>query len=398
MPAQTITIFSLFAKMNFSVFHYTLLLFSLVVADRVFALEYLEFRLRGQLKNEEGRVVIPAEDGMVFEARDGVVYVLSNGDIISHKSDEIPFTPYTKKEIVERLKQEFPTAQGYNLLVNDHFLVVYTTSEGFARWYSSLLECLYEGYFRFWSKQGITLEEPTFPMVAIVLSNQPDLVRYAQRDGFTLFDKQVAYYSQFTNRVVICDLTGRQTVQEGERGRSTSRQRQAFLNQPGAAFNVATVVHEATHLVGYSSGQHRRFAPNPFWILEGLAVFHEVPDLEKREGWSITPRVNANRMRDLTQYLRSNPARPLQAIIESDAAFKQPGMAGDAYAMAWGLTYYLVKRRPKELAAYLELLQEKMPLTPDSPEIRIADFERCFGENWQKLYEDCGEYLLKLKF
>ncbi len=368
------------------------------VATPVFALEYVQFQQRGIPKTVEGRTVIPAEDGMVFESRDGIFYVIPKTDLQSLRTDAVPFTPYTKKEIIERLKKEFPARRGYNLLVHDHFLIVYTTSEGFARWYAGLLENLYDGYHKFWKRQGITLVEPAFPMIALVLSSQQDLLRQAENDGFTLFDNQIAYYNQFTNRVVISDISGLQSFQEGERGRTSARQRAAFLNQPGAGTNVSTVVHEATHLVGFSSGMHRRFAPNPFWILEGLAVFHEVPDLDKRDGWSITPRVNVNRMRDLAVYLRSNPPRPLQEIIESDAPFKHPATARNAYAMTWGLTYYLVKKRPKELAAYLERLQAKTPLAADSPETRLADFEACFGRDWNKLYQECGEYLLKLKF
>ena len=386
--------------MNFSVFHSTVLFFlaSFLSGSSLYALDYVEFQYREEIRKEEGRIVIPADDGVVFEARDGKYYIISSENIISKRSDDTVFTPYTKKEIIERLKTEFPDTEGYDLLVNDHFLVVYTTSEGFARWYSILLESLYDGYTKFWKRLGIMLEEPAYPMVAVILSNQPDLVRYAQTDGFTLFDKQIAYYNQFTNRVVLCDLSGVQTYREGERGRASSREKQAFLNHPDAARNVATVVHEATHLVGFSCGMHERFAPNPYWILEGLAVFHEVPDLKKREGWSIAPKVSPYRMRDLIKYLQTNPHQPLQKIIENDAPFKHPATAGESYAMTWGLTYYLVKRRPLELAAYLKLLQEKSPLSSDAPDIRITDFEKCFGSDWNKLYKDCGDYLLKLKY
>ena len=360
-------------------------------------MDCLEFRYRGENRREEGRIVIHAEDGIAFEARDGKYYVIPTADIISQHSDDNTFTPYTKKEIIERIKVEFSTSQGFELLVTDHFLVAYTTSEGFARWYVTLLESLYDGYVNFWKRRGIELMEPAYPMVAVILSNRPDLVRYAKSDGFTLLDKQIAYYNQFTNRVVLCDLSGLETHREGERGRASTKERQAFLNHPDAAKNVATVVHEATHLVGFSCGMHPRFAPNPFWLLEGLAVFHEVPDLKRREGWSIAPKVSPYRMRDLLRYLQSNPNDPLQKIIQSDTPFKHPATAGDSYAMTWGLTYYLVKRRPAQFAAYLKRLQEKTPLSADSPEIRLADFEKCFGNDWNKLYKDCGDYLLKLK-
>ncbi|MDR1962774.1 MAG: DUF1570 domain-containing protein, partial [Planctomycetaceae bacterium] len=340
--------------------------------------------------------VLEAQDGLAFEARDGQYFVVAPNSLRSRTSDEKLFTPYTQREIVKRLSEEFPESQGFDLLKTEHFFVLYTTSLGFAQWYGQLLEKLYAGFNSFWKEQGMTLSQSEFPMVAIVLSNPAKFLQYAQSEGFQLMRGQCAYYNKSTNRVVICDLSGLETYREGDKDRASTRDIQAFLNQPNAANNISAVIHEAVHLVGFSCGMHTRFAPNPLWLCEGLAVFHEVPDPGKKAGWSRTPKPNGRRLMTLKNYLQRNPPEPLQTMIRSDEPFNNVVTAADSYATAWGLTYYLAKRRPKELTAYLKKIQNKTILSEDSPDIRIQDFEDCFGNNWNKLLKDCIDYLRKL--
>jgi hypothetical protein len=362
----------------------------------VFALDYVEFSERGKTRKEEGRIILEAQDGLAFESRDGQYFVVPPDLLLSRTSDEKLFKPYTQREIVERLKEEFPESRGFHLFETNHFFVIYTTSLGFAQWYGQLLEKLYIGYHSFWKEQDIMLSQSPFPMVAIVHSNPSGFLRYAQSEGFQLMRGQCAYYNKSSNRVVMCDLSGLETYREGDKYRASARDIQVFLNQPNATNNISAVIHEAVHLVGFSCGMHTRFAPNPLWLCEGLAVFHEVPDSGKKIGWSRTPKPNFQRLNTLKNYLQQNPAEPLQTIIQSDMPFNNVATVTNSYAMAWGLTYYLIKRRPKEFTAYLKKLQEKTILSEDSPEIRIQDFEKCFGNNWNKLLKDCIDYLKKL--
>ncbi|MDR2115560.1 MAG: DUF1570 domain-containing protein [Planctomycetaceae bacterium] len=366
------------------------------VIGSLFALDYVEFREHGKIRKEEGRIVLEAQDGLAFETRDGHYFVIPPDLLISRTSDEKLFKPYTQQEITERLKKEFPESQGYYVLETNHFFVIYTTSLGFAQWYGQLLEKLYAGYCSFWKEQGIILSLPEYPMVAIVLSNPSKFLFYAKSEGFQLMRGQCAYYNKSSNRVVMCDLSGLETYREGDKDRASSRDIQVFLNQPNAANNISAVIHEAVHLVGFSCGMHTRFAPNPLWLCEGLAVFHEVPDSGKRVGWSRTPKPNFRRLNTLKIYLQQNPTEPLQTIIRSDTPFNNAATAANSYATAWGLTYYLIKRRPKEFAAYLKKMQEKTILSEDSEAIRVQDFEECFGNNWNKILKDCIDCLKKL--
>jgi hypothetical protein len=87
---------------------------------------------------------------------------------------------------------------------------------------------------------------------------------------------------------------------------------------------------------------------------------------------------------------------PIPKMIQEDDLFRKPDSALDNYALAWGLTYFLAKKHPKELIAYLKILQEKMPDSDDSDEIRINDFESCFGNDEEKLFKEFYEFVRKL--
>ncbi|MDR0870438.1 MAG: DUF1570 domain-containing protein [Planctomycetaceae bacterium] len=380
--------------MNFSVFLRLVPLFLSVFP--LFAMDSVTFLDRGKEREDEGRIVLEASDGTAFEGRDGQYFIIRPESLRSKRSDDKEFAPYLWKEIKIRLKNEFPESGGWEIHETDNFFVVYLTSKAFAQWYGQLLEKLYKGYTSFWKGEGLTLKKPDFPLVAVVLTNSDQFIRFAKIEGFTMIPGQCAYYNKATNRIVMCDLTGSETQRQNDKSRASSRDIQTFLSQPNAAYNVASVIHEAVHLVGFNTGVHPRFAPVPLWLCEGLAVFHEVPDRGKKAGWSIAPKVNDNRLLWLRRYLRTQPAEPLQTVIRADKPFNEADSAGNSYAVAWGLTYYLAKQRPKDLAAYLKKMQTKTVLSKDSPEIRIEEFEKCFGSDWDKLTKECWNYLGKL--
>ena len=391
-------------KMNFRSF--LLLLAFALCAETASALEYVRFLHDGKERNEEGRIftatdgsLFEASDGFVLEARDGQVYAIAKNNLLARRSDEIPFEPYTKSEMLERLKNEF--GEGYNYLDNyDSFIVVYTTSKPFATWYGNLLKKLHEQIVTHWKKHGVELVQPQFMLVAVVLSNEERFRQYAKQDGVSLLKQQCAYYHKWTNRIAMYDMSGQQVFQERDQSRVNALDMRRFLAQPGAYQNIMTVTHEAVHQIGFNTGMHVQFAPSPVWLYEGLAIFHEVPDLRNfnNMGWTLGPHVNHPRLDQLRQYwTMSHQEPPIQKMIKDDELFRKPVTALNHYALAWGLVYYLERRRPKELAAYLKILQEKTFDSDDSDEIRIADFESCFGNDWDKFYGDFAGFIRGLR-
>ena len=384
--------------MNFRIF--PLLLFFALFAETAPALEYIRFRHEdGKERNEEGRSMFEAPDGLAFQSRDGQVYAIKWNNLVSRKTDELPFVPYTKKEMLERLKIEFPPDEKYHYLdTHDSFIVVYTTSKPFAQWCENLLKRLHEQYVQHWKKRGVQLVKPEFIMVAIIFSNEERFRQYVKQDDAPLSKEQCAYYHKLTNRIAMYDMTEQQVFWEGNQRRIAPGDIQRFLSHPASYNNVMTLVHEAVHQVGFNTGMHLRFTPSPVWLFEGLAVFHEVPDQRNYRdvGWTLGPHVNRPRLDQLRKYLNvPNRESPIQKMIQDDNLFR-PATALDNYALAWGLMYYLERKRPQELAAYLKLHQEKTIDSDDNAEERMKDFEACFGDDWDKFYRDFADFMRRL--
>ena len=379
--------------MNFSRFF--LLWAILWIGGELFALEYVSFRKNGQTRNAEGRFVLEADEAVVFESRDGRIHKIDRSDLLERKSDDLPFTPLSKKDVKRLLQDEFPS---FNIDTTANFWVVSNTSQEFAQWFGRLFKKIDSDYTAFWKKQGVPLEQQDSPLVAVVLADRSDFIRYAAMDGVTVNDEFRAYYNQATNRMVMYDISGLEAYRRGQTGRATTRTIQEFLRRPDAERNISAVVHETTHQIGFNRGMHQRFAPCPRWICEGLALFHEVPDLGHRDGWTIKPKINAGRLLRLKAFLQRRPVDPIRNLVLHDKLLEEGpiGSILDNYALAWGLTYYFFHKRPKEFSEYLKRTAAKTLLCDDSPEIRLRDFEECFGSDWNKLYADSIAFWAKL--
>ncbi|MDR1485516.1 MAG: DUF1570 domain-containing protein [Planctomycetaceae bacterium] len=390
--------FSLFSqKFLIAVLSYFFISVSIILfVDAAFGLEYVQFRQFGVVRNESGEVLIEAQDGLVFKARDGQYFVITPENLINRSKDKEPFQVYSMKEQIQRLELEFPRDAGYRIMEKPHFLIVYTTSNGFAQWYSRILERVCNGFRNYWNNRGLKLTDPEFPLVAIIYSNRDDFFKHAESEGLKLSRNILAYYSKLTNRVVLCDLAGFESVRDSS-GKSDSKTISQYLRQPDAMFNIATVVHEATHQISMNNGMQQRFAPYPLWVAEGIALFHETPDAKDSLGWSLMPKVNGIRLRDLRNYLQKKPVEPIQKMIKEDDLLRDANTVVDNYAMAWGLTYFLVKTKSKQFSDYLKKLAEKDPQSEDSPEIRINEFEEHFGQDWEKFYKEYDKFIQKLK-
>src|SRR5262245_63767441 len=61
--------------------------------------------------------------------------------------------------------------------------------------------------------------------------------------------------------------------------------------------NLSTTIHEATHQIAFNSGCHRRFADNPVWLAEGLAMYFETPEVHGNKiVWSSAGNLNTPRL------------------------------------------------------------------------------------------------------
>ncbi len=72
-------------------------------------------------------------------------------------------------------------------------------------------------FTNYWTRKGIKLHEPEFPLVAIVFNSRRAYADFAQAELGTAAESIVGYYSLRTNRITMYDLTGVESL----RGRRT---------------------------------------------------------------------------------------------------------------------------------------------------------------------------------
>jgi hypothetical protein len=258
-------------------------------------------------------------------------------------------------------------------------VVCFDTSREYAKWCAALFERLHEAFGNFWSKAGLEVHDPARPLVVVIFADRTAYEAHAARDLGPAADRVVGYYNLMSNRVTTCDLTG---LAAQRRPGAPAGAGLEILASPAASDLVSTLVHEATHQMAFNCGMHRRLAPVPLWVSEGIATYFETPDLKNSRGWRGIGMVNRPR---LERFLQVHQAGDLEAIVSSDEPFRSAEEAVDAYAAAWGLVRHLLETRRAEFIEYMRMLAAKRPLADDSPRQRLAEFEAAFGATPAKL-------------
>jgi hypothetical protein len=237
----------------------------------------------------------------------------------------------------------------------------------------------------------VKLSEPEFPLVAIIFPTQKQFAAFATKDAGPDAATALSYYSIDSNRMVLYDLTA---ADVGAAGKN------ADINQRLAAvpYNVATVIHEATHQIAFNSGMHVRKADNPLWLVEGMAMYFETPDLSSKTGWKTAGAVNDERLGQFRDFLgRSRKPDSLATLVATDSRFNDADQMPDAYGEAWALTQYLIRTKKEAYVKYLNMLAMKPPLVLDTPEERLAEFRAVFGDDLKQLDTELLKQVKRLK-
>ncbi len=347
------------------------------LAGAATAMDQVSFRQDGKELRIEGRIEVTAADGgILLCGRDNVLWRILPEEQVERKPDDAPFRFFSAAEMARALRGELP--RGFDVHETTHYLICYNTSRVYAQWCGGLFERLYTAFHTFWTRKGFDLTEPKTPLVAVVFADQDSYAQYAAPELKGAAKSIIGYFSEDTNRMTMYDLTG--TQGGGPRRLSSGAQINQLLAAPDAVRTVATIVHEATHQLAFNCGLHTRLSDCPLWFAEGIAVFFETPDLRSAKGWAGIGAVNPMRLPQFQQYLHRRGRDSLRTLISSDRRFRDPKQVLDAYAEAWALTYFLIRQHPKQYVEYLRMVSAKKPLIFDTPERRIAQFERHFGD------------------
>lgn len=314
--------------------------------------ETIRFRDGGVERDAVGEILVEAQDGgLMLQTDDGRIWTLQPKQILERTSDETELDPIDADEIQRRMLEELP--DGFKVHRTQHYLVVYNSSEAYAKRVAALFEQLYKNFFAFWKNQRWDLPEPRFPLVALVLRDHKAFLKHAGAEIGDTSKSVIGYYHLGSNRMTT-------------------------FNVPNWERNVATIIHEATHQLAYNCGLQRRFADNPMWVSEGLATFFEAPDRKNPGKWRRIGRVNQVKLRDWHMYVGNRPVESLTTLLSDDARFRSAATGTNAYAEGWALTYFLIKTRRAEYVKYLRTLSEGQPLAERTQRERIDMFEAAF--------------------
>lgn len=354
------------------------------------ALESFSFQDdRKQQRSARARVLVEAVDGgLLIEELDGRLRTIDKERLLERQDLGQPYQRLAADALGKHLQAEL--GNGFETYSTRHYVIASKAGRPYAQWCGALFERLYAAFQNYWKMRGLPLHEPDGPLVALVFANQQQFAAFATADAGPDVATAKGYYSITTNRIVLYDLTN----QGGGGAVST-----ADINrQLGAApENIATVIHEATHQIAFNSGLHTRYADNPLWLTEGMAMFFEMPDLNSKKGWKTVGAVNTLRLRQFLQATAGGRQRDaLTNLVKSDALFTEAQTAGDAYAEAWALTYFLATTRKDAYVNYLRRISAKPRLIWNTPEQRLAEFQAAFGQDLQKLDAECMKYMQRL--
>lgn len=360
--------------------------------DKNVVVREVKFRDGEQLRQVLGEVLVEAVDGgILLQGTDGRQWAIQPEEIENSRDVSEPLKPMTNDEMEKAMLAELPG--GFNAHRTDHYLIMYNTTKAYSQWTGNLLERLYKAHFAFWKKKGVELVEPRFPLVAIIFDTKESYREYASKELGDSVDAIIGYYHLQSNRITMFDLTGVEGLLPNNAKVSRNVLLNEVLRQPGAERTVATIVHEAFHQLAYNTGLQVRLADNPFWVSEGMAVYFESPDFSSSQGWSTIGKVNQYNLREFSNYLRQRPADSLVTLLSDDQRFRNPATSTAAYAEAWALNYYLLRRRSKEYAEYLTFLAAKPPLGQSDPKVRIEEFKKYFGADLQKFDQQFLNYI-----
>lgn len=336
-----------------------------------------------------GKILAEAQDGgLLVIGDDGRLWSVDKPQLESREKTGQEFKPLAADALGKQLQSEL--GAGFEVVTTKHYVICSSAGKQYAQWCGSLFERLYTAFQNYWKQRGIDLVEPEFPLVALVFRNESQFGAFATKDAGPEAASAKGYYSIGTNRMVLYDLTASSSGPASTVDAINKR-------LAAAPYNVATVVHEATHQIAFNSGMHTRYADNPLWLSEGMAMYFETPDLTSKTGWKNVGAINDLRLRQFLDFTaKRRKPDSLVTLVQSDARFTDAAEMGDAYAEAWALSYFLIKTRKDDYAKYLKQLAEKPRLVWDQPEKRLAEFKAAFGDDLLRLDGEFVKYIRRL--
>lgn len=374
----------------------------------------------------EGRIVERGRGWCALYDREGRLHTIDLKQVTQFKKVSSNFAPYSFQALRTRLLEEF--GSGFEVATTRHYVVCAPGDR--AKIYCDLFEKTWRRFHMYFAIRGFEMKDPEFPMIAIVLKDRQSFLDYARKEKARVDSNILGYYWSTHNRVIMFEDRNAHAWLPGpqfDHHRSASAERRLFASRPhsasdgflderahladrawrwafrdsdsptgfgtpGSCDEIAsrasinadlreTMIHEATHQLGYNLGLHNRTGRNPKWIVEGLATVFETPGMEDHAmDRDVRKRMNRGWHYGFQKFVEDGrPESYLESFIRTDDAFRT--QMGNAYAQAWALSFWLIETRPREYAAFLQKMASPEVTRQLTADLRVRAFKESFGEN-----------------
>jgi hypothetical protein len=308
----------------------------------------------------------------ILESTFGELQKIDLKQVVAFRKVSDSFQPASPQTVASALRQEL--GRQYEVITAGKFVIA--APSGRARLYGEVLDPVYRSTLSFFSRRNFALYEIDMPLVAIVFPDEATFFAYAEARGKAVDTTLRGYYDPASNRMFFYDEVG----EKGGLG-NTAR---------------STLIHEAIHQFCFNSGLNSRLAEQPAWVVEGLALTLESDHTRTGSGQR-SSRINSERLKRYHEFAASSRKQfDLAAFIADDKSLFGSSPL-DAYAVAWGITFYLMETRSAEFSSYLQLLQQRSPTGPYPASQRLTDFQQVFGQDVSRMQVEWQRYLSRLE-
>ena len=319
-----------------------------------------------------GKPLVWDGKNMQLLRRDGRMTLLPVASADDYQVISDRFSVLPRINLIAKLKKEFGSQ--YKISSTPNFLVVHP--HGDHQTWAKPFEDLNRRFASYFSTRGHKLAQPDFLMVAVILNTRGEFDRMLKGHYKSSDSSMLGYYSSRSNRIITYDQ---------------SEDAEQFV------FSTNTLIHEATHQIAFNRGVHNRFGDYSSWAVEGLACMFEAEGVNnsymhtKRQD-----RINSGRLLSILIAIKKGKAKgTLEKIVRDDNLFRtDPELA---YAYAWGLTFYLAEAKQREYLRFLTDDAERKDFSKYDSTMRIENFAKAFGADFDDLEARMFNFLKKQK-
>ncbi len=318
-----------------------------------------------------GRVLVSGVEGWLVEDRAGRLTQIPAAAVRRTEVSGSDWSPMEPAELSEVLKDS--AGAGFEVTESAHFLICSDCSEDYNEFCGKLLDRVFDEYFELMNELQIEVKRPERPLPVLIFASAGRFQSYAEAlHPEVSFADTPGFYTVRDNQILLHDFT-----------RDTSLQGQAAIRGKLARqpLQVATMVHETVHQLAFNSGLQVRFADNPVWFSEGLALFFEQTSVRSSLLWTRPGLVNARHHPTfVTQTQSGQLPIGLQELTQDDSVFSAAETAASAYAESWALMNWLIRREQQSFREYVRGLQELRPLQRVSAQQRTQRLLDCLPD------------------